>query len=115
MYEYASLLNFYTTEKITMNITQIKAKIIDCVLWAEKELKDKTGAEKKAAVIQKIDDMIKLPFYLEWLDDMLVSYFIDAVCTKLNAITQHNFKDLAMNEADEIKLAESIEEKKING
>ena len=85
-----------------MNITQIKAKIIDCVLWAEKELKDKTGAEKKAAVIQKIDDM-------------LVSYFIDAVCTKLNAITQHNFKDLAMNEADEIKLAESIEEKKING
>ena len=34
-----------------MNITQIKAKIIDCVLWAEKELKDKTGAEKKAAVL----------------------------------------------------------------
>lgn len=91
------------------NITQIKTWVIEQVLWAEKNLKGKTGSEKKAAVIKKLDELIKLPFYLEWVDDIIISYLVDAVCSKLNEITQHDFSNLTLNEAQEIELAEDLQ------
>lgn len=89
-------------------ITKLKTWTIEQVLWAEKNLKDKSGAEKKAAVIKKLDDLVTLPFYLEWLDDMIISYLVDAVCEKLNSITGHDFHDLALNETQERELANEI-------
>ena len=93
-----------------LNMTQIKAWVIEQVLWAEKNLKGKSGAEKKAAVVQKLDELIKLPFYLEWVDDIIISYLVDVVCSKLNEITQHDFSNLNLNEAQEMELAEYIKE-----
>ena len=90
----------------------IKQKIIEQVLWAENNLRGKTGAEKKAAVVRKLDDMIKLPAYLEWADDMVISYLVDQACEKLNAITAHSFEDIVFNDVDKARVAESMEVKK---
>ena len=90
----------------------IKQKIIEQVLWAENNLRGKTGAEKKAAVVRKLDDMSKLPAYLEWADDMVISYLVDQACEKLNAITAHSFEDIVFNDVDKARVAESMEMKK---
>ncbi len=47
--------------KICEKLNQIKQWVIQQVIWAEKELKDKSGAERKAAVVRKIDDILILP------------------------------------------------------
>ena len=93
-------------------MNQIKAWVIEQVLWAEKNLKGKSGAYKKAAVIQKLDDMIKLPAYLEWADDIAISFLVDSVCSKLNEITQHNFSNLTLDKSQEMKLVEKIQDVK---
>ena len=60
--------------------------VIEQVVWAERELRGKTGAEKKAIVVKKIDDLIVLPAALEWVDDILISYLVDMACNMFNSI-----------------------------
>lgn len=74
-----------------------KRMAVEYVIWAETELKGKTGAEKKAAVIKKLDDMITLPGWLEWLDDILIGLFVDKVCLVLNLLTGHDFAGLLLD------------------
>ena len=92
--------------------TQIKMWTIEQVLWAEKTLKGKSGNEKKAEVIKKLDELIVLPSYLEWVDDLILSWLIDKVCEKLNFITGHNFNNLSLNEDKKIELVDEIEDPK---
>lgn len=66
--------------------------VIEQVVWAERELRGKSGAEKKAIVIKKIDDLIVLPAALEWVDDILISYLVDLACDMFNSIDQ-KFED----------------------
>ncbi len=87
---------------------QIKIWTIEQVLWAEKNLKGKSGAEKKAAVVKKLDDLMKLPAYLEWADDLFFSWLVDKVCEKLNAMTEHNFANLTLTEKEEQSIVEEI-------
>ena len=60
--------------------------VIEQVVWAERELRGKTGAEKKAIVVKKIDDLIVLPATLEWLDDIVIGYLVDMACNMFNSI-----------------------------
>lgn len=82
-------------------INEIKKWVIEQVLWAETSLKGKSGTEKKAAVVKKLDDLIKLPYYLEWVDDMVISWLVDQACDKLNYMTRRNFEGLQLS--DEVK------------
>lgn len=75
-----------------------KRMAVNYVIWAETELRGKTGAEKKAAVTKKLDEMVDLPGWLEWLDDILISLFIDKVCAVLNAVTGHSFTGVLLTE-----------------
>ncbi len=87
-----------------------KRKALEYVIWAETNLVGKTGAEKKAAVIQKLDDMIALPGWLEWLDDILIGLFVDKLCTVLNYLTSRSFAGLLLGEKQEevvVKVAEN--------
>ena len=68
-------------------LNQTKQWVIQQVIWAEKELKDKSGAERKAAVVRKIDDMLILPWWAEWADEFVIGYLVDLVCEKLNMFT----------------------------
>lgn len=87
---------------------QIKLWAIEQVMWAERELNGKNGAEKKAAVIKKLDDLIVLPSYLEWVDDMVLSWLIDTVCEKLNEFAGHNFGELSLSDSQEQEIADEI-------
>ena len=62
--------------------------VIEQVVWAERELRGKTGAEKKAIVVKKLDDLIVLPAALEWVDDILISYLVDLACNMFNSIDE---------------------------
>ena len=88
----------------------VKRTIVDQVIWAEKELVDKSGSEKKAAVIKKLDDLIKLPASLEWVDDMVLSYLVDQACEKLNTLTAHNFGNVELNNVDKRQVANELKE-----
>ncbi len=92
-------------------IDKIKTFAIEKVLWAEKNLKGKSGEEKKQAVIKKIDDLITLPAYLEWADDIVISWLVDKVCEKLNAMTSHDFANLTLTQKEEQTIAEEIPDK----
>ncbi len=86
-----------------------KKMVVDQVIWAEKELIGKSGADKKAAVVKKLDELIKLPPYLEWVDDIVIAALVDQACEKLNALTAHNFKDTEINEVDKANIAGAME------
>ena len=89
-------------------LKQIKKWVVEQVIWAEKELKGKSGQEKKAAVVKKLDELITLPFYLEWVDDILISYFVDQACESLNAQLSHHFEEKNISDEQEQKIAENI-------
>lgn len=96
-------------------LQRLKEWIIKQVFWAEKELDGKSGAEKRAAVIKKLDEMITLPGYFEWLDDILIGKAVDTICGKLNTEYGHKFKDVELNAEQEQKLADEIEIKTPEG
>ena len=79
-------------------LSQVKQWVIQQVIWAEKELKDKDGAERKAAVVRKIDDMLILPWWAEWADEYVIGYLVDLVCEQLNMFTG---RDIAILEGSE--------------
>ena len=43
-----------------------------------------TSEEKRKAAVAYLDGMIKLPIYLEWMDDMVLGYIVDATVVALN-------------------------------
>ena len=88
-----------------------KKTIIEQVIWAENNFIGKTGTEKKAAVIKKLDDLIKLPTCLEWADDMAISYLVDQACAKLNEFSAHNFAGLQISNDTKEKFAEEMKVK----
>ena len=94
-------------------IQEIKNFVIEQVIWAENNLYEKSGKDKKAAVIKKLDELIKLPTYLEWIDDIVISYLVDQACEKLNALTAHSFKDIEFNSVDKARIAEGMEIKNV--
>ena len=68
---------------------ELKKWIVEKVLWAEAEMGDKTGPERRAYIVQRLDDLIKLPFWLEWADGPLIGWLVDLACDKLNWLTDH--------------------------
>ena len=90
-------------------LKQIKKWAIEQVMWAERELKGKTGAEKRAAVVAKLDDMIKLPSRLEWVDDIILGIIVDNACKVLNDFAGHKFANVVLTGKQEDELAEKVE------
>ena len=91
---------------------EMKKFAIEQVLWAEKNLKGKSGAEKKKAVVEKLDEMITLPSYLEWVDDIIIGKLVDMACDKLNLFAGHNFGEIELTEEQEQEIANEIEDPK---
>ena len=90
-------------------LKEIKKWVIEQVLWAEKELRGKTGAEKRAAVVAKLDDLIELPCYLEWVDDIILGVLVDNACKVLNDFAGHEFGNIILNGKQEEELAGRVE------
>ena len=87
------------------SLDQAKAWAIEQIMWAEVNMRGKSGKEKRDAVVKRLDELIKLPFYLEWLDDKLIGILVDLCCDKLNQVYAHHFVDAT---PDFAKLAHEI-------
>lgn len=79
-------------------INTIKSWVIEQVIWAEHSLKDLNGPDKKAAIVKKIDDMIKLPIWLEWADGPVISWLVDKTCSLMNEKMGHNWGKTTLDE-----------------
>lgn len=73
---------------------KMKTWVLEQVVWAEKNLKDKTGAEKRAAVVAKVDEMLVLPWWAEWADGPVIGWMVDKICERLNWLTDWKFDDM---------------------
>ncbi len=64
------------------------------VLEAEAALPGATGAEKRDFVARRLDEMVKLPWWLEPFDGALFGLAIDVVCGALNESFGHRWQKL---------------------
>lgn len=83
------------------NLKKIKTWVVDKVLWAERELKGKTGEEKRAVVVSKLNEIINLPWVPEWVEGKLIGFFVDMVCDKANILTDHDLTKVKTEEQKE--------------
>lgn len=89
--------------------SKIKNKVIDAVVWAERELRGKTGREKRDAAVKKLDDLIVLPPFLEPFDGPIIGFLVDLVVDKLNTSLGHNFSDESVQEQAGLESLEAVE------
>ena len=90
-------------------LRDLRVWVVEKVLWAEKEMHGKTGAEKRAVIVAKLDDLVSLPFWLEWADGPLIGWMVDLACEKLNWLTDRDFENAEINEAQKEKIADILE------
>ncbi len=86
----------------------LKKWVVEQVLWAEQNMKGKTGKEKRQAVVDKLDALIPLPWFLEWMDGPLIGWLVDKCCALLNAEAGHDWSALNMTGAARESLAQEL-------
>lgn len=91
-------------------LDKLKTWVVEQVLWAEANMKGKTGAEKRAAVVSKLDDLIPLPWFLEWMDGPLIGWLVDQACAMLNEAHGHAWGEKGVTKEEQKELAEALEE-----
>lgn len=80
--------------KLALALKKPLAKlVVDLVAEAESRIPGETGADKKEYVIGKLDDMIRLPWFLEPFDSAIFDVLIDAACRVLNSWFGHAWGD----------------------
>lgn len=80
---------------------KIKAEAQKWVLWAERDLRDKSGVERRKAVISKMCESIDLPYvpaFVEcFIEPILYGFVIDAVVWVWNLVTGKVFDTLNLS------------------
>ncbi len=70
-------------------LQDVAARAVLCVEYCATEIKAElkvlvTSADKKKAAIAYLDAWIKLPVYMEWVDDMVLGWMVDSAVAALN-------------------------------
>lgn len=76
-------------------VPSLRLWALQIILEAETRIPGQTGAEKKAYVVKTLDELIRLPLWLEPLDSAIFGALIDLICDKLNAKYGHIWGDIA--------------------
>ena len=92
---------------------EIKKWVIESVIWAEREFRGRTGAEKLQIVIEKVLQMIAakalIPWWAMWAKEMiaptLISRLANLAVNKLNYLTGWDFANVELTELQIIELA----------
>jgi hypothetical protein len=83
------------------SIKEFYHDVLAKVIEVEKALGDKTGAERKEAVVNYISDLINIPYVPEWLEapakKLALGYIVDLAVEKLNVITGWDFANVDLN------------------
>jgi len=81
-------------------------KIVDMVELAVEDLEEAlSGPEKLEVAVQFLDDVIRLPFYLEWLDKPILRLLLSLIVTQLNDERGHTWDETVMRETVSSDLA----------
>ena len=67
----------------------LKKIAVELIVKAESDLPGATGKAKRAFVVERLDALVALPWYLEALDGPLFGVLVDVICNKLNLLTNH--------------------------
>ena len=93
------------------NFLQIKKLVIENVIWAERELRGRTGTEKKEIVIRKVLENLAamLPWYIRWAKELiapaLIGRLVDLATRALNFMTGWDFSNVQLTEQQVLELA----------
>ena len=80
--------------KLALALKKPLAKlVVDLVAEAESRIPGETGADKKAYVIGRLDDLAHLPWFLEPFDNAIFEVLIDTACRLLNNWFGHEWQD----------------------
>lgn len=90
-------------------LKEMKKWVVEKVLWAETELKGKTGAEKRAVVVAKLNEIIDLPWVPEWVEGYAIGWLVDFVCDMLNRLFGHDWRGVNPDEEHTERLAEALD------
>ncbi len=75
-------------------VPSLRLWALQIILEAERRVPGETGAEKKAYVVKTLDELIRLPLWLEAIDGVIFSALIDLICKRLNAKYGHIWGDI---------------------
>jgi hypothetical protein len=96
------------------SIKEFYGKIITKVVEIEKLLDGKTGAEKKAVVVDYLANLVNIPYIPDFLElpakKWALGLLIDKVVEKLNVITDWDFKDFALTTSNIEDVADIVQE-----
>ena len=63
-------------------VPSLRLWALQIILEAERRVPGQTGAEKKAYVVKTLDELIRLPWWLEPVDSAIFGALIDLICEK---------------------------------
>lgn len=75
------------------NFKQVVYWVIAHVMWAERELRGKSGKEKRAALID-LAGKARIKFLPSWLTRIIVGAVIDVVVAAFNEIKGHGWGEV---------------------
>lgn len=93
----------------TNAIASLKVWALQLVIEAEGAIPGGTGAEKRAYVVKRLDDMVRLPWFLEPFDGPAFGLLVDMACDKLNLLMGHEWDAAELTPEQTRKIAAVID------
>ena len=84
----------YILQLMLKAVSGLKLWAVQLVIEAEKTIPGESAEKKRAYVVQRLDDMVKLPWYLEAFDGPAFGLVVDYACDKLNLVMGHDWTEL---------------------
>ncbi|MCR5335375.1 MAG: hypothetical protein K6E42_02335 [Synergistes sp.] len=75
-------------------VPSLRLWVLQIVLEAENRIPGESGSDKRAYVIKALDELIRLPVWLEPFDGMIFGALVDLICSRLNARYGHIWGDV---------------------
>lgn len=76
-------------------VPSLRLWTLQIVLEAENRIPGETGEEKRAYVVKSLDELIRLPLWLEPIDGVIFGMLVDLICDRLNKQLGHVWGDIA--------------------
>lgn len=76
-------------------VPSLRLWVLQIVLEAENRIPGESGSDKRAYVIKALDELIRLPVWLEPFDGVIFGMLVDLICDRLNKKVGHVWGDIA--------------------
>ncbi|MEA5034252.1 hypothetical protein [Cloacibacillus evryensis] len=83
-------------------VSSLKVWAVQLVMETERTIPGESAERKRAYVVQRLDDMVKLPWYFEPFDGPAFGLIVDYACDKLNLVMGHEWTDLSPEQVKKV-------------